>query len=362
VIAQPSQPPHERYEPTLDAPPLPDSTSRESTVESTPWSLGGFPIIFFSEETGWAFGAGGQLVHKMPDDDFSSTLNIGMFYSQKKQYNVSLAGEMYIPDMQHKISGDASAIYWPDVFYGIGNDARKEDEETFTTRMSSVRIAYQYNIYKNIYAGGQFYHNRSQFSDQKSGGLLATAAVPGSEGGSLSSAGLIITWDTRNNNIYPTSGSYHQLMTFHGGSFLSNEFTYSVMSLDLRHYMPLPEDRVIGFRAVAWLASGDRPFYQLSRLGNFLRGYFQPRIRDRNLYTIQAEFRTPVIWRFGAVAFAGFGQVAPRIGGFSLNAVKPSLGLGIRFALIPDQKVNLRIDYGIGKGDSSFDMTLLESF
>ena len=52
----------------------------------SPWNFGGFPIIFYSEETRWAFGAGGQIVHQRPEDPFASGVAIGLYYSQNKQY------------------------------------------------------------------------------------------------------------------------------------------------------------------------------------------------------------------------------------------------------------------------------------
>ena len=62
------------------------------------------------------------------------------------------------------------------------------------------------------------------------------------------------------------------------------------------------------------------------------------------------------------MGFAGCGQVAHEFEKISLKELKPSAGFGIRFALIPEQKVNLRIDLGMGKDDSSFDINILEVF
>jgi hypothetical protein len=45
-----------------------------------------------------------------------------------------------------------------------------------------------------------------------------------------------------------------------------------------------------------------------------------------------------------------------------MDEIKPSAGLGIRFGLVPGENVNLRIDYGIGKDDSSFDINIMELF
>ena len=62
------------------------------------------------------------------------------------------------------------------------------------------------------------------------------------------------------------------------------------------------------------------------------------------------------------VASAGIGQVAGKTGDFSLSELKPAFGIGLRFPLIAAQNVNLRIDLGLGKNDSSFDINIMEAF
>jgi len=45
-----------------------------------------------------------------------------------------------------------------------------------------------------------------------------------------------------------------------------------------------------------------------------------------------------------------------------LRELKPSTGMGIRVAFSPEEKLNIRVDYGFGKNDSNFDIGILESF
>ncbi len=42
--------------------------------------------------------------------------------------------------------------------------------------------------------------------------------------------------------------------------------------------------------------------------------------------------------------------------------MKNKTGFDIRFALISEQKMNLRIDFGFSKDDSSFDIVIMELF
>ena len=67
------------------------------------------------------------------------------------------------------------------------------------------------------------------------------------------------------------------------------------------------------------------------------------------IYT-QVEYRRPLFWRFGMTAFAGFGDVANKFGDFQLSEFKYVAGLGGRFAAIPKDKLNLRVDLGVARG------------
>ena len=79
-----------------------------------------------------------------------------------------------------------------------------------------------------------------------------------------------------------------------------------------------------------------------------LRGYFAGRYRDRDLLAFQAEYRAPVWWRIGVVAFGAIGQVQHDLNGFRSDQFHPSLGAGLRFALSPQEELNIRADFGRG--------------
>ena len=75
------------------------------------------------------------------------------------------------------------------------------------------------------------------------------------------------------------------------------------------------------------------PFYDLCNYGQRgdLRGYEAGRYRDRALWALQAELRQHLFWRFGMVAFGGFGGTAPDIGHLGDAKSLPAAGAGLRF-------------------------------
>lgn len=93
-----------------------------------------------------------------------------------------------------------------------------------------------------------------------------------------------------------------------------------------------------------------------------MRGYHEGRYMDKQYLAAQAEYRAPLFWRIGTVAFAGLGEVAPSLDAFEINRIKPSYGLGMRVVINKAERVNIRLDYGWGKDTSGFYLEITEAF
>jgi outer membrane protein assembly factor BamA len=339
-----------------------DTVTQKLKTKSRSWSIGAFPIFFYTDETKLAGGAGIQIVYPGKSERHSSAIGVIGFYTQNKQYIFQISPEIYLKDELYKFSGNFGYANFPDKFYGIGNNTKKTDEEDYTSRLFNFRPVLQRKIFSNLYAGIQYDYARAKLTKLETGKLLHSGTIPGSEGGIVSGIGINVTWDSRNNNLYPSSGSYHQFSAVSYEPALGSDFTFNSYILDLRHYKSIFDQHILAVQGVIAVSTGNPPFQILNQLGAFLRGYYQSRFEDRNLVAFQIEYRMPLFWRFGLAGFAGFGEVSHEFNNISLKELKPSTGFGIRFALIPEQKVNLRIDFGFGKDDSSFDITINELF
>jgi outer membrane protein assembly factor BamA len=112
---------------------------------------------------------------------------------------------------------------------------------------------------------------------------------------------------------------------------------------------------VIALQTYDVFISGEAPFQMLGMLGGsyWMRGYYLGRYRDRNMITAQVEYRFPVWWRFGAVGFAGAGDVASDAGKFRADRFKHSVGCGVRFMFDTRERINARLDFGFGSDDNA---------
>jgi hypothetical protein len=79
---------------------------------------------------------------------------------------------------------------------------------------------------------------------------------------------------------------------------------------------------------------------------NNLRGLYQGRFRDDNMTTLIGEYRIHLYKRFSTCIFGGIGDVYKKLKDVTANSFKHAYGAGFRVAILPKEKLNIRIDYG----------------
>jgi outer membrane protein assembly factor BamA len=190
-------------------------------------------------------------------------------------------------------------------------------------------------------------------------------ALPPIELESKSAAlGPIIEYDTRDDEFQPGKGLYIQGQWLWANNAFGGDFDYSRSEFKVNGYHRLSEGSVLAWRGSTCWAGDGAPFYDICNFGtqNDLRGYVSGQYRDRAMAAVQAEYRRHLFGRFGAVAFAGIGEVGESFGQFTSNDILPSVGLGLRFQASKKYKVNAAIDYGWGKDSSALLFHVGEAF
>ncbi len=94
-----------------------------------------------------------------------------------------------------------------------------------------------------------------------------------------------------------------------------------------------------------------------------MRGYYEGRYRDKFLMLMQLEYRHMFAKRFGFAVFGGAGNVSEDMLSYNLKDIKYNYGGGLRFRFNEEEKVNLRVDIGIGAdGNSGIYFGIEEAF
>lgn len=331
-------------------------------------SLKAFPYAYYTPETEFAIGAGGIFTFYTAPDTvlLPSKVAASAYYSTRKQYKVSLNPELYLKrnQMFAKLYADVGEAV--NKFYGVGNETSDLGLEDYVMFSWGVKAEYQYQAkLLNVTRTGFLYeYHREQVTDKRQNPDLLDDTLTGSDGGAISGIGYSALIDSRDHIFFPNKGGRYalEIMVYPDG--LGSEFNYNVTTVDLRQYRSLSPDHVLAFQAYGQFAGGNIPFYRLPSLGgqNRMRGYFYGRYVDRYYVAGQVEYRQYFWQRLGLVVFAGLGDVANGYRDFALREFKVSAGAGLRLKFNQEEKVNLRVDLGVGRETSGVYFGLEEAF
>ncbi len=326
------------------------------------------PIAFYTQETSLGLGAMAVTSHRWdgsPPEARPNSLRAVAFYTLKHQYNVALSPEVYLSGGRHNLSLDASFRKWPDTFWGVGRAAAEENPgEAFSRRVLSARLAARTAVRAAFYVGYLLDAETSSISDTEDGGLLSSGTVPGADGGSVVGAGALVDLDDRDRIFWPGAGRYFRISGIWYAQTLGSAHAFSRIVADLRGFVTPWQDHVIALQALGEFTGGQPPFYRLPQLGgeSNMRGLYRGRFRDRQAVSAQVEYRWPFAQRLAAVAFVGAGEVAPELSAFDLGSLLWTGGVGFRFALDREDRMNLRLDVGISRYGVAPSIVVMEAF
>ena len=325
------------------------------------WTV--LPILFSSPDTGFGVGVLPQYLFRTAPETRTSNLRADLYYTQEGQSNVTLRAGMWWPGNRYRVGGKAQVRDWPSTFYGVGNTFADSLKESFVERSAQLSAELQRLVRPGVYAGAlaEFVHRSVR--EREADGRLVQNGVVGSEGGQALGAGIFLSFDTRDDVIYPTAGHLVRLDSRVYGRVAGADFGFTQHRLDARQYVHLRGPHVLALHGAFRVSTGAPPFQMLPGVGEVVRGYASDRFADRHLLAVQAEYRVaPLVWRLGLVVFAGAGQVAHSLGDFALDRFHVAYGVGLRFQIIPSERVNVRWDFGFGDGSSGDYLDLGEAF
>lgn len=331
------------------------------------------PLLYYTPDTRFAFGAVGAYYFRLGEETEAegpaprlSYVKLLADYTQNKQLDVWGSWSVFIGREDYIYKGELRYRNFPDRFYGLGNDSQASDMERYSYDFASVKQFLLKRLAPGVFLGGD-YQFTSFFRVQafKPDGKLADGTITGSRGGNSSGLGAVLLLDTRDNVVAASRGHFLQLSTYLYQRWLGSDFSYFNVNLNAARYWQTWGDQVLAVHFVSNTNIGDPPLPALSAVGNddILRGYATNRYRDRNFIGAQVEYRVPIWWRIGAVAFVGAGDVFGHLDDLSLARLKASGGVGLRFAYDQEERFNIRLDYAWGRfGESSFYLMFGEAF
>lgn len=326
------------------------------------------PHAYFTPETnlagGFVFISYFHTATDFPLHIRPSSVATTFTYTQNKQFMWQLFPELYMDNEKYHIVGEIQYMNYPNKFYGIGRDTPKSNKENYTSDRLWVISHFQREIFPRFYSGLVYQYDWSKVKKFEDGGLIASGKIPGSEKSVSSGMGIDFAYDDRDNTFNPMRGGFYQFSFVSFQKFFGSDYSFTRYTLDLRKSIFLGRPHTLALQAYMNITNGKTPFEMLSVLGGrkLMRGFFEGRYRDDDMIVLQAEYRMSVWSRFGLAAFIGYGDVAHTIAEFRPLDFKIAAGGGIRYSINPNEKVNLRIDYGYSRDLSAVYVTIGEAY
>lgn len=317
----------------------------------------------FSKDTKLGLGIVASGLYRLDRRDTTlSPSNISLYgdITTTGFYLLGIDGNTIFPRDLYRLDVNMYFFSFLSQYWGIGykNGSRHDGYTTYKRKEMQIKLDFYRKIAPNTFIGitGMYRHvNGKDFKDIRF--LEGERNKISSLGG-----GLILTYDSRDFIPNPYKGTYAKIEQTFFPKFLGNCYSFQRTHLQVRHYDRLWKGAVLAYDLNGIFNSGNIPWSMVALLGGpyRMRGYYEGQYRDNNLIEAQIELRQKVYKRHGVVVWGGAGNVFSKFNKFRWKETSPSYGLGYRWEF--KNRVNIRLDYGIGKGQSSFYFNINEAF
>ena len=325
------------------------------------------PVVGYSQDTGALLGAAAFIFWEPLTNVTSTTdntLTVVGFYGFRNVVGFPVNLTLNLADGAYRSEVGSFIGRAPSDFYGIGPDSDLDDAEVYTSFTIDMEAAFLFRVDRNLYAGPVVNWIYQDIVETDDGGILDTRNLTGDDRVRSVGAGARVEWDTREPQLYPFSGHLLRVSTVGHPGGIGSHRGYTAVSLDYRQFFNPWGEHVFALQGRTDVAIGDTPLHFLPYLGGSaaMRGYPEGRYRDDIAVQGQLEYRFPVVWRFGGVVFGAAGQVASSIAEIDLSGLPLAGGIGLRFAVNPEENINIRIDLAFTREGPGFYVNLREAF
>lgn len=246
-------------------------------------------------------------------------------------------------------------------FFGLTEQSREIDETNYANIEFSPQFSLGYYLPHNFVLS---YGEKLRWVTIRRGTADSLPFIQseypkleGINGGAVIERRLKLTYDTRDDEVFPTEGWYSNIYGEIGQSF-SHGRTYTRTGLDARTYISFSDKRFITvLKGEFQLTAGHKvPFFAESTLGgeNTLRGLGNYRFRDDGYILLNVEERIRLfklhifgVWsEWEAAPFVDVGRVYSSFSKDFFNDYQINPGVGFRAIVQPN--IVGRVDFGYG--------------
>jgi len=191
-----------------------DSLSKKDSLSIKRYKIIGLPLFFYVPETKFGGGGAGIITWRFKKDSSTvrpSSVQFGVAFTQLKQTLIYLPFNLWLKNDAYNVFGEIGYYKYNFFFWGVGNKQAYNLQELYDVKFPRLKINALRRIAPYTYAGVKYNFDDFQVTRVDSLGLLAKGEIAGSKGGRVSSLGLVVKYDSRDNLFYPTKGYLAEL-------------------------------------------------------------------------------------------------------------------------------------------------------
>ena len=321
------------------------------------------PVAFSTPDTGLAGGAAVIWAIANPEagENKKDTVSVFGYLSQKGQVMLALSSSLYRNKGDILLEPSVALGKSVSTSHGIGSLSRTGSEESYEAEYIRLNFMAGWRLLKDSYLGPAISLQYRKYTDLSEAGGLKGYLADNNEKMQSTRLGLgfQLKRDTRDNSFYSQKGvlSEAELLVFDRS--WGSDYNFNLFSLEHRRFISLNSRSVLAIQGKVKAVSGHVPYDQMPAIGGAqsIRGLLQDRYRDELALSSQVEWRRILSDKWGVAVFSGFGDVFPSFDQVSASELKYAFGVGGRYALGQEQRVNLRLDFGYSDalGDAEAD-------
>jgi len=326
-------------------------------------SFAAIPIVDYDKTFGLSGGAMVQAFYKFnPNDTISPSSSTGIFgiYSTNNTFFTAVFQRMYLNEDKWRVMiasglGNINFQYWQDLPLSEGTFIG------FNTKATFALLRVERKVFDQIYFGVNGIYSKAKT------GYELPDWIPDSlksEEVNMHNIGYQINYDKREHQLNPYGGYNIEFKHSIYAKWLNSSYDFNKFEVTYNHYYKIKNERnILATRFKADISTGDVPFQGQNVVGqDDIRGYTSGKYRDNQVYAVQAEYRWRFYKRFGMVGFFGLATAIKDLSSIGESELLPGGGMGIRFLMLPKERVNIGMDAALGKDDWGLYFRIGESF
>lgn len=316
---------------------------------------------YYSQDTGLGIGLVAAGLYRTDSVGGMTQFSVYGDFSVTGYYKIGIDGTTVLRNNKFRLDYDAYFYSRPDCYWGIGYAMNTVDENMVKYKRwkSQLQVSALFQMpLSGLYIGPVLQLDYVEAKTQPDPALWRWQ----DRRTFTDALGLGIVYDTRDNIYNAYSGIYVRINQLFAAKFMLNKYAFVLTEGTLCHYREYWSGGVVAMRFHARLTYGNTPWSMMSELGgsDSMRGYREGRYNDKCAADATVELRQHLFRRFGCVVWGGVGEVFPDVDKMFRGHLLWNAGVGLRWEF--KHRVNIRLDYGFGKGQSGFVFSINEAF